>query len=241
MSLTVAQPTIAQDGATGAVLSGAKPITLTCPAVTFADGSAVEPQQATRSAYVLYRQPAGSLLQAWDSVAKTWRGADPAPAGDTLFQQDGAWKGIVVPIGQKDAAGNPVFDPAASAAYSFACFFDATDAAGTAQTGASPRSGTFTVAEPGQDHRGGIAISPDDPAQATRVELFLRDASLADRATVVLDTDSSGWSITLTAAGAVVELTRGGIALTPAAGNTVRVNGELEVAGSFSLNGVVTT
>jgi hypothetical protein len=241
MSLTVAQPTVVQDGAVGAALSGAKPITLTCPAVTLADGSALQPQAATRSAYVLYRRPAGSVLQAWDSAAKTWREAEPAPAGDPLFRQDGVWKAIVVPIGQKDAAGNPLFDPAASAQYSFACFFTATDAAGATQTGASARSGDFAVVAPGQDDRGGIAISPDDPKHATRVELFLRDASLTDRASVVLDSDGGGYSITVATAGAVVELTQGGITLTPATGSTVRVDGRLEIVGSLSLNGVVTT
>jgi hypothetical protein len=239
MALSVPQPSVSQDGAATGPFSAAKPIGIGC-APTFADGSAVDAQHASRSVYVLYRRPAGGALQAWNGAAKAWQAAEPAPAGDALFPGDAGWKGLVVPIGQKDAAGNPAFDPAASAAYSVACFFAATDATGAAQTGASPRSAEFAVVPPGQDHRGGLAISPDDPARAVRLELFLRDASLTDRATVTLDS-SGGYSVTLAAAGAVVEVSAAGIVLTPAAGTTVRVNGELEIVGALSLNGVVTT
>jgi hypothetical protein len=240
MALTVPQPAVSQDGAVPGVLSAAKPIGLACTP-TFADGSAIQTQHVSRSVYVLYRRPAGSALQAWDGGAKAWRAADPLPAGDPLFPGDGGgWKALVVPLGQKDGAGNPVFDPAASAAYSFACYFAATDAAGATQTGASTRSAEFTLLQPGQDHRGGLAISPDDPAKAERLEIFLRDASFTDRATVTLDSNG-GYSVTVAAAGAVVELSAGGIVLTPPAGTTVRVDGQLEIVGSLSLNGVVTT
>lgn len=239
MTLTVPQPAVSQDGAAPGALSAAKPIGVAC-APTFADGSAVETQHVSRSVYVLYRRPAGSALQAWNGSAKAWQAGEPPPAGDALFPGDGAWKALVVPLGQKDAAGNPVFDPAASAAYSFACYFAAMDAAGATQTGASQRSAEFTLLQPGQDHRGGLAISPDDPAKAERLEIFLRDASFTDRATVTLDSNG-GYSVTVAAAGAVVELSAGGIVLTPPAGTTVRVDGQLEIVGSLSLNGVVST
>ena len=239
MALTVPQPTIAQDGAAGTALVATKPIAIAC-APLFADGTPVAPPGVSRSAYVLYRQPAGAALQAWNSAAKGWQAAEPSPAGDALAPGDAGWRGLIVPVGRKDAAGNPLFDPAAAATYSVACFFAATDAAGDAQTGASVRSTAFTVVQPGHDQRGGLVISPDDPASASRVEIFLRDAALADRATVTLDS-SGGYTVTLAAAGAVVELSPGGIVLTPPAGTTVRVNGQLEIVGSLMLNGVVTT
>jgi hypothetical protein len=239
MALTVPQPTIAQDGASGTALAATKPIAIACTP-TFADGTPVAPPGVSRSAYVLFRQPAGAALQAWSSAAKGWQAADPPPAGDPLAPGQVGWSGLIVPVGQKDSAGNPVFDPAASATYSVACFFAATDSAGAEQTGASVRSTAFTVVDPSQDKRGGLELSPEDASSATRVQLFLRDSSLTDRATVTLDA-GSGYTVTLAAGGAVVELSDSGIALSPAAGTTVRVSGQLEIVGSLSLNGVVTT
>jgi hypothetical protein len=241
MALSVPQPTLAQDGASGTALSAAKPIAIAC-APAFADGTPLAPPHVSRSAFVLYRRPAGAALQAWSSAAGAWQAGDPSPAGDALFPDGGGWHGMIVPAGQKDAAGSPVFDPAAAATYSVACFFAGTDAAGETQAGASPRSASFTVVEPGHDQRGGLAVSPQDPAQATRLTLFLRDASLADRATVTLDSGGGGgYSVTLAAGGSVVRVSDAGIALAPAPGAAVRVDGLLEIVGSLSLNGVVTT
>lgn len=242
MTLTIPQPIVAQDGATGTELAAAKPITLTCSPVTFADGTVLDLQHASHPTYVLYRHPAGSTLQAWNPAGKSWQAADPAPSGDTLFLKDGAWTGLLIAAGKNDAAGNPLFDPAVSASYSVACMFAGTDAAGVIDSGASPRSHSFTVIQPGADHRAGLAIVPQDPAQATEIQIFVKDSSLATRATVTLSGSGGEYSVTLAAGGARVELAENGaISLTPASPAAVRVSGRFEIDGSLSLNGVVST
>lgn len=242
MTLTIPQPTVTQDGAAGTKVSAAKVITMTCSPVTFSDGTALDAQHASRSTYVLYRQPAGATLQAWNPATKSWQPAEPAPAGDTLFLKDGAWTALLVGAGKKDAAGNPLFDPTLSASYSIACTFAGTDAAGAAESGTSSPSHSFMVMQAGADDRAGLSIAPQDPAEATELQIFLKDSSLGTRATVTLTSSGGDYSVTLAAGGASVELSEDGtIALTPAPTGTMRVTGQLEIDGSLSLNGVVTT
>jgi len=243
MAITVPQPAVSQDGAGPGAFSAAKAITLTCSPVTLADGTTLDAQHASKSTYVLYRQStSSSALEAWNSAAKSWQASDPPPAGDPLFFKDGLWTGILVGAGQKDSSGKPLFDPGLTGSYSVACFFAATDAAGATELGSSSRSQPFAALQPGADNRGGLSIVPQDPTQATQVQLFLKDASLATQATVTLASTATGYSLTLAAGGATVELDEaGGISLTPAGSRTVYVAGQLEIVGSLSLNGVVTT
>jgi hypothetical protein len=242
MALAIPQPGITQDGAAGTKVSAAKAITLTCSPVTFSDGTALDAQHASRSTYVLYRQPAGSTLQAWNPATKSWQPAEPTPSGDTLFFKDGAWTGLLVAAGKNDAAGNPLFDPTVSASYSVACMFAGTDAAGATESGTSSPSQSFMVMQPGADLRAGLSIEPQDPAEAGELQIFLKDSSLATRATVTLTSSGGDYSVTLAAGGARVEVSEDGtIALTPAASGTVHITGQLEIDGSLSLNGIVST
>ena len=232
MALSVPAPTISQTGASGSVFSASGAITITCTPVTFGDGTALDPQHATQSTYVLYRQPLVGALQAWDAASKTWQAAVPSPAGQTLFSQGGTWTGLLVPVGQEDSAHNPLFDPAVTADYSIGCEFAGTDAAGATETGASARSAPFTVQAPGARNQGGLSIDPQDPTKATEVQLFLKDSSLATRATVTLSAVSGGYAVRLAAGGASVQIVEDG---------TISLSGSVAIAGSLYVNGVPVT
>ncbi len=239
MALSVPQPTVTQDGTSANVLSATKAITITCSPVAFADGSPLAAPHASQATYVLYRQPNLGALQAWDPASKTWRSAVPLPAGEKMFYKDAAWTGLLVAVGQNDAGGNPLFDPAVTATYTVGCQFAGTDPAGGAETGASSPSAAFTVQPPGADHRGGLLIDPQDPAKTTTVQMFLKDSSFATRATVTLSSVTGGYGIVISAGGASVEVVDDGtITLTPGPSTAVRVAGDLNVDGRLFADGV---
>lgn len=239
MALSVPQPKVTQDGITGNVLSAAKAITITCSPVTFADGSTLDAPHASQATYVLYRQPGVGALQAWNPASKTWQGAVPLPGGDKMFFKDAAWTGLLVAVGQSDAGGNPLFDPAVTATYTVGCQFAGTDAAGGTEAGASASSAAFTVQAAGADHRGGLLIDPEDPAKTTKVQMFIRDSSLATRATVTVSSVAGGYGIAVSAGGALVEVVDDGtITLTPGPSSAVRVAGDLTVDGRLFADGV---
>lgn len=247
MTLVVPQPTLTQPGATPTRFAADKPITVLCGPVTLPDGSPLTSTNAGTSGFIVLRQSALGVQQAWDDKAKSWVPPVPGPSPQALFPAQspgpaGRWQAILIGVGQQDAAGADKFasDPATGLpSYAIRCVFAAKSGPAAPQTGAS--QGTpVAIVPPGQSDRAGFALNTKSPADATQVQVFLKDASLAQQAALTIRASGAAFVLELTASGAAVRITdQGALVLQPAAGQAVTVQGDLAVTGSISTGGQV--
>ena len=245
MPLSVPFPILQQDGAIGPIFVAEKPFNLLCGPVSFADGTPLAVENALQFTFLIYRQNLGGTIEAWDEKAGTWVPEIPPPEPQPLFPSDGKWKTILVAIGQKDKAspiGADKFasDPATGfPKYSAKCFFKGRDTAKVEHGGTSARSQSIEILQTGVRDRAGLAITPAPADQAKHISLFVKDAALVERGTILIEQGSGGFVIELKVSGASVKLNeQGGILLTPATGQEVRVTGDLAVAGVVRVNGL---
>jgi len=240
MPLTVPAPTLAQKEVSGNTFFAEKPIDLSCGPVTFADSSPLTAANAVKFGFILFREGAAPIPEAWDENGKSWVAGNPEP--QSLFFQDGSWRSLLVAIGQKDSNGqDKLYTNRATGLpkYFVRCFFQGRDASGLEQSGESPKSQSIEVLGVGEQNRAGLAISPSDPVKATEISLFLKDTSLSDRGSIVIRQDPGGFLIELSVSGAKVTLgTDGRIVLSPAAGRGVQIQGDLAVQGNVLVNGI---
>ena len=252
MSLVVSAPVLKQEENTGTKFVADKPFSLRCESVTFPDGSELTPEKAGQFGYITFRQLSSGDVEAWDEQQKSWIPETNLPAPGTLAYMDNVWQTVLVAIGQKDQAGQDKFATDKSTGYPkyFArCYFNATDSTGAEQQGTSPNSQAVEIAAVGENNRAGLAINSEDPADATEVRVYLKDAALtAEKGVVAIREQGSGLEIALNNSTAVITLTNDGdILLTPALSRSVQINGDLTVngnvniQGTLSVNGVVLT
>jgi len=243
MPLTVPIPTFQQDSGPATTLAADKPITLSCPPVTFADGTTLSPSTATAFTYLLFRESLGSGSEVWDSSAKTWRPAAAAVNAQPLFWMKQTWQALLVAIGNNDSSGQPAFQTDATTGYPVygtQFFFTGTDAGGVQQSGQSLMSAPVAILAPGSQNLAGVAINPNDPTKATDLLIFLKDSSLTEQGYVRIFQDGSGFHVELFSGGArVLVSNNGAIVLSPAAGQAVEINGSLAVSGTISSGGTV--
>jgi hypothetical protein len=242
MPLTVPIPTFAQGSGPATTLVADKPITLSCAPVTFADGTTLSPSNAKAFTYLMFRESLATGSEVWDSTAKTWRSAAATVAAQPLFWMNQTWQSLLAAIGN-DSSGQPAFqtDPTTGyPIYTTQFFFTGTDSQGVQQSGQSLLSAAVTILAAGTQNRAGVSINPSDPTQATDLRIFLKDSSLTEQGHVRIFQDGSGFHVELFSGGArVVVSNNGAIALSPAAGQVVEINGSLAVTGTVSSGGIV--
>ncbi|MEJ2454137.1 MAG: polymer-forming cytoskeletal protein [Candidatus Thiodiazotropha sp.] len=239
MALSVPIPELKVEGITGYSFLAEKPIGLQCEAVTFPDGSVLEPAQAQQFGYRLFRRT-GSTLEVWDSKQKEWmpQGSEPEP--EPLAYQEGLWQNLLVAMGQQDSSGQDQFATdrlSGAPSYHVRCLFTATDAAGITHEGISPPSADFTVYAAGELDRAGLAMEPPEKTEAEEIRLYLKDAALtAEQGVIAIRQQGSGFEIDLAVGGARLTLgSSGDIVLSPAAGGRVELAGDLLIDGDLQV------
>jgi hypothetical protein len=243
MALEVPQPTLGQAGAPGSVLSSAQPIDLACGPVTFPDGVPLVPgDRFVAAGFRLLRGSGGG--EAWDAAAKAWVPVDAEPAPEPLFFEGGTWRGLLVAVGEKDevTGADKLATDAASGEpqYAIRCLFAGIDSGGAPHDGSSPASEPVQVIQVAGRDRAGLRIDTEAPADATEVRMFLADAGLAERGSVLIKQEGAGYRAEIAASGARVSLLpNGAIELVPAAGRLVTVTGDMAVTGDLDVTGEV--
>lgn len=248
MDLVVPIPTLSANGAPGPIFSEAAPIAITCDPVTWDDGTPIDPLQTKQFGYFLYRKQISGAGQIWDPAARTWLNATAQPAPETLFYQDGRWQGLLVAIGQKDAGGGPMLatDPLTHyPRYYVRCQFGLEDAAGNERLGLSGPSAEFELLSMSATNRAGVAMEPEDPAAADRIYLFQKDTGLAERGRIEIRRQGASAVVSLTVVAGVSTATvtildDGNIVLTPASGQMVFLDGNVQINGDLAVTGQVT-
>ncbi len=247
MSLSVPIPELQVEGLSGHAFVAEKPIALSCGAVRFPDGSALEPGQAQAFGYRLFRRTGGGVT-VWDAGGKAWVAESAAPDPEPLAYQEGRWQNVLVAMGKQDGTGQDQFASdrlSGSPSYFVRCLFSATDGAGVSHQGISPPSADFTVYAAGELDRAGLAMEPPEKAEAEEIRLYLKDAALtAEQGVIAIRQQGSAFEIELKVGGARLSLSSNGdLALAPAAGGRVelagdvRIDGDLEVSRQLSVAG----
>ena len=240
MALTVAQPTLSQPEAEGHRLMASKPIDLACPAPVTPDGAPLPIERAEAFAFRLFRNAAAGE-EVWDPEGKRWLAGTERPAAEPLFPTDAGWAGLLVAIGQKDAAGAERMASDSDSGlptYFVRCAFAGRDNAGISHAGESPPSPAVAVVAVADENRAGLAMEPDDPAAARELRVFLRDTPGGTERGRLIIRENGGIECVLEAGGATVTLqSDGDIVLSPAAARRVRIDGPLRVEGTIRATG----
>jgi len=249
MALVVPIPQLQQDGNSTSILVSEKQIKLSCSPVTFADSTPLTVLNQPKATFLIYRFLLGGVQQVLDVPGKSWASSGQPVAPQKLFWNDKAqsWQAVIVAMGNKDNANPPndIFgsDPATGfPKYAAQCSFTGIDSAKTQQTGDSPLSAPVEILAPGQNNVAGLSMTPNDPAKATEIELFLKDSTFVEQGRIVIFQDSTGFHVKLTAGGASVALSSSGeIVLSPSSGKRVQVNGDMAVSGGVWIGGIQVT
>lgn len=239
MALMVSTPQFQQDGKAASLLVAEKQITLSCNAVTFADGTPLTVLNQPTATFLIYRLLFGGVQQVFDTQGKTWTTPSPSVTPQKMFWNDKAqsWQALIMAIGNKDSTGNDTFGSVPTTGfpkYVAQCSFTGTDISKTNQSGQSPLSAPVEILAPGQNNLAGLSMDPNDPTKATEIELFLKDGAFVEQGRVVISQDSAGFHVQLFAGGSSVVLSSSGeIVLTPSPVKAVQVIGDLRVSGNL--------
>lgn len=234
--LDVTPPTLSYEGKETGFAALEKPVDVLVGPVT-SDGAVIGPEGLATFAYFVYRRAApGTALDIWDRATSSWTSelvTDVDRLPTQLAYQPGdpePWRGIIVGAGGRDAAGQPQFERAVGGypLYSVRAFFESAYHAESFLTGPSEN-----LAFVGGADRNLMVMGPGDDEQldaATEARLLLKDPALQTIGRLLIERDAPGATVTLgNAAGASVVLHPDGrIEITPAAGQRVVVEGDLE-------------
>lgn len=240
MALTVPIPEVKVEGISGHAFVAEKPMNLSCRAVTFPDGSAMAPEQARQFGFRLFRKLSSGSIEAWHGADKAWVAESAAPDPEPLAFQDDRWQNVLVAMGQQDATGQDKFATdrlIGFPQYYIRCLFSGTDSAGVTHEGTSPPSSDFTVYAAGELDRAGLVMEPEESASAEEIRLYLKDAALlAEQGVIVIRQQGSGFEIELSVSGASLTLNNSGdIALAPASGRSLELDGDVTVNGDLTV------
>jgi hypothetical protein len=234
--LGVMPPSLAYEGKETGFAALEKPVDVVVGPVT-SDGAVVGPEGLATFAYHIYRRAApGAALDIWDAATSAWTSelvTDIERAPTQLAYRPGdpePWRGIIVGAGGRDAAGQPQFERAVGGfpLYSVRAFFEPTDRSEALLSGPSEN-----LAFVGGADRNLMVMGPGDGEEldaATEARVLLKSASLQTIGRLLMERDAPGATVTLdNAAGASIVLHRDGrIEITPAPGQPVVVQGDLE-------------
>lgn len=227
----------------GSTASLEKPFVASLTAPTYSDGTPASAGEVTALGALVFRGIPGAA-EVWDDAQKTWRAA---PSDNDLIQlkpvagvaKDGnpPWQATLVGVGQKDSASNNVYAAASGGAPTY--FMRAvakTTRTGTADTGLSPASPSFTFTSSSANTRFSATFDTPDtqPDAAHKVRMALKsDAmqpagyieirSLPSFEVEIANCDASG-----NALATILLQASGEIHLKPASGQRVVIEGDVE-------------
>jgi hypothetical protein len=235
--LTAVPPVLAYEGRETGVASLEKPIDVLVGQVKL-DGAVLGPDALATFAYFIYRRPGpGTAYDIWDDETSTWSSEldtsvsrKPTQLAYQPEEVDEPWTGIIVGAGGQDADGKPQFTKATGGypLYSVRAFFETADASEVLLTGGSENvafvAGSdkdLMVLGPGED---------EELDEATEARLLLKNTSLQTIGGLLIERNSPGASVTLdnSAGASIVVHPDGRIEITPAAGQSLVVSGDLE-------------
>jgi hypothetical protein len=218
-----------------------KPLVATLAAPTFADGSAATASDVTSIGVFAFRGTPGTA-QVWDDAQRSWRAVasdndllqlKPLPAAP----KNGTWQATIVGIGQKDSAGADVYAAASGGnPQYFLRALAKTKHAGTQDSGLSPASPPFIFTSSAANARYTVAFDTPDtkPDAAHKARMMLKSDSMQPVGYVeiralpsfeveIANCDASGNTLAR-----VLLQSNGQVHLTPAAGQTVVIDGDVE-------------
>jgi hypothetical protein len=241
--LLVPPPAFAFKSLPGGFASIEDAVTITFPAVRFADGTAMTVDDYAGAYALLTRAAAPAApIEVWHAGLKRWRAADDLDPAHVLgfplvppLEGDEPWRTVLIGSGQIDAGGAA---PIASATGGFPQYrvrglFRARRGSRQA-VGLGPESAPLLFASRAASARFAATLTPD-AEHPTRVQLTLRNAAARPVALVELDASGGHPALTLRSfdivgsphASITLEAD-GDIFLSPAAGRRVVITGDLE-------------
>jgi len=217
-----------------------KPLVATLAAPTFADGSAAASDVTSIGVFAFRGTP--GTAQVWDDAQRSWRAVasdndllqlKPLPAAP----KNGTWQATIVGIGQKDSAGADVYAAASGGnPQYFLRALAKTKHAGTQDSGLSPASPPFIFTSSAANARYTVAFDTPDtkPDAAHKARMMLKSDSMQPVGYVeiralpsfeveIANCDASGNTLAR-----VLLQSNGQVHLTPAAGQTVVIDGDVE-------------
>lgn len=240
--LAVLTPTLHYQAVAGSFASLEDAIEIRIPPVLYPDGSAVQPDELRGGFAQLSRlSTAGSPAEIWDATAKIWR---PFTAPDFAVAQgiplmpsqtvSGAWEGLLIGVGAKDALGNAQFGAASAnfPQYRLRGVFQALRA-GVEAFGLGAQSAALEFQSTSDLQRFKVELTPDQNA-ATYMRLMLVDTAKRTRGSIEIDASGNG-VLTLAnfdaGGGALASITlqaNGDVRIAPSNGGRVFIAGDLQ-------------
>lgn len=223
-----------------------KPLEVRCSAVQFPNGMTFEQKHQKIAGFFIYRRQIAPIIEIWDEAAKQWI-PDPGEAIASLkptpfaFKSEDTshpWLGLLVPAAQKDKTEKPQFDKAGSSGfpqYFFRAYFASNDKTGDF-SGLSSPSLALRFINILDAIQAGIAVGEGQtPANATEIQLFLRNSNLQviGSVEIIAEGNSTKIEIANRNAGGVKQaivrlLSTGDVEIQPAPGKSVKVSGAIE-------------
>jgi hypothetical protein len=223
-----------------------KPIEVRCSVVQFPNGTPFEQKHQKVAGFFIYRRQIASIVEIWDEASKQWIPdpgeaiADLKPIPFAFKSEDTSqpWMGLLVPAAQKDKTDKSQFIKAGSSGfpqYFFRAYFGSNDKIGDF-SGLSSPSLALRFTNILDAIRAGIAVGEEEtPANATEIQLFLRnsDRQVIGSVEIVADGNSTQIEIANRDAGGVKQaivrlLSTGDVEIQPAPGRQVRVAGFID-------------
>jgi hypothetical protein len=237
-----------------------KPIEVRCSVVQFPNGTPFEQKHQKVAGFFIYRRQIASIVEIWDEASKQWIPdpgesiADLKPIPFAFKSEDTSqpWMGLLVPAAQKDKTDKSQFIKAGSSGfpqYFFRAYFGSNDKIGDF-SGLSSPSLALRFTNILDAIRAGIAVGEEEtPANATEIQLFLRNSNLQTIGSVVISTlDDTSTKVEIsnfngfgTQQAVIRLLSDGDVEIQPAPGKKVKVLGLMEtqqISYISSLDGI---
>jgi hypothetical protein len=242
LPLGVLAPTLSYESVAGSFAPLEDAVGVHIPPVLYPDGTALRTEELRGGFLQLSRlATAGSAPEIWDATAKIWRSF--AASDLTLAQglplmpsptMNGAWDGLLIGVGAKDALGNAQFNPAVAnfPQYRLRGVFQA-QRAGVDAFGLGAESVPLEFQSTTDLKRFNVELAPDQNA-ATHVRLMLVDDAKRPRGSFEIDASGNG-VLTLanfdaggSALASITLQANGDVHIAPASGGRVFIAGDVE-------------
>lgn len=242
LPLSVPAPALSYKGVAGSFAALEDAVDVHIAPVLYPDGTAVRIDELRGGFLQLSRLATpGSPPEIWDAKTKIWRSF--AASDLTLAQglplmpsptANGAWDGLLIGVGAKDALGNAQFSPAVAdfPQYRLRGVFQA-QRAGVDAFGLGAESVPLEFQSTVDLKRFNVELAPDQNA-ATHVRLMLVDGAKRPRGSIEIDASGNG-VLTLanfdaggSALASITLQADGNVRIAPASGGKVLIAGDLE-------------